>query len=231
MTTTIPSQFAIDLAAVCGTTPKNNDKISAAIKQAKDALSIDKLTRSLTADDKAAIIEWHKSLSDNKQVDIETLTPAVALRTDNAIIEEVETITVVAINGDIEQVETIIIPLSQTDLTGVEVDTDRLIVVLNELELLKVENERLQARVAVIDAKHAPTYADNETVRITFNALGKRQGLWLKGYLANALMLATGIHKKGITAWLSGQSFDSDDKNITAQVKLLIVRELEKAYK
>ena len=55
------------------------------------------------ADDKALIIEWHKarlSLASEQQIDIETLAPAVALRTDNAPvtteppapIEQVETI-------------------------------------------------------------------------------------------------------------------------------------------
>lgn len=80
-----PSQLNTDLAAVCGFAAGNRTKASEAITQAKQALGIDKLTKSLTADDKAAIVQWHKArLTDDNQLDIETVAPAVPLHTDNA---------------------------------------------------------------------------------------------------------------------------------------------------
>jgi hypothetical protein len=251
-----PSQFRIDLAAVCGTTPKHNDKITAAIKQAKEALSIDRHTKSLTADDKAAIIQWHKerlSPSDNNQFDIETIAPAIPLH-DNysididaiinkpypsnmaksaALFDAIENVFADSHAIDstapahIEQVEYTTIPTSQTDLTPVVIAVNRIDDSLTELELLRIENAKLQARLAVVDAKHAPTYDEQETVRISFYALGKRQGVWLKGYLVNSLILAAGIDKKGVPAWLGNRSFDANDKNITEQVKMLIVTELK----
>ena len=97
-----PSQLVTDLAALLGFAVGNRTAAANAIKQAKEALSIDRHTKSLTADDKAAIVQWHKErLTDNNQLDIETIAPPVALRTDNApvinepaaaIIEQVETI-------------------------------------------------------------------------------------------------------------------------------------------
>jgi hypothetical protein len=121
----------------------------------------------------------------------------------------------------IEQVEII---ETASDYSGG--DTALQITPLSELELLKRENAALQARIEFIENKASSKYDNHETVRLTFNGLGKRQGVWLKGYLVNALMLAAGIDKKDVSAWLSGCEFDSD-KAITEQVKLLIVRELE----
>ncbi|MDP3331273.1 MAG: hypothetical protein Q8S55_04655, partial [Methylococcaceae bacterium] len=166
MTTKTPSQFDIDLAAVCGTTPKNNDKLTEYKAQAKTALKITAHTRSLTADDKAAIINWHKarlSLASEQQADIETIAPAVGLHTDNAPIinEPIETAPAVGLhidttlipirinNVNIEQVETIP-PAVELDTALQAINTP-----LTELEQLKQENAKLQARLAAIDAKHA----------------------------------------------------------------------------
>jgi hypothetical protein len=182
-----PSQLNTDLAALLGFAAGNRTKASEAINQAKQGLGIDKLTKSLTADDKAAIIQWHKArLTDKNQLDIETIAPA-ALQLINA-------------------------PLS-------------------ELELLRIENAKLQARLETIDHKAAPTYHFNETVRIAFYIGEKRQIIALSGFYLNALMLAAGIDKKGIAAWIKAAvsewgAFD-DKLNITEQVKRLIVRELE----
>lgn len=91
-----PSQFRIDVATATGTTPKNNDKITDGIKRAKTALNITTSTRYLTDEQKFLIIQWLEceqlSLSDNKQVDIESIVPAIKLP---AIIEEVETVPVI----------------------------------------------------------------------------------------------------------------------------------------
>jgi len=100
-----PSQLTIDLAAVCGFAVGNRTACSNAISQAKEVLGIDRHTKSLTADDKAAIVQWHKDrLTDINQFDIESIAPAVALRTDNApvINEPIETAPT-----QCEQVETI----------------------------------------------------------------------------------------------------------------------------
>ena len=71
---------------------------------------------------------------------------------------------------------------------------------LSELELLRIENAKLQARLETIDHKAAPTYHFNETVRIAFYIGEKRQIIALSGFYLNALMLAAGIDKKGIAA-------------------------------
>lgn len=201
-----PPQLAIDLAAVCGFAVGNRDKVSNATKQAKEALSIAKDTRALTDDDKAAIVQWHKerlNASDDTQLDIEVIAPPVALRNDNATIEQVETIPPAIIENA---------PLS-------------------EVELLRIENATLQARLELIDRKAAPDYDFNQTVRIAFYMGDKRAVIALSGFYLNALMLAAGIDKKSIPAWIkaavaSWGAFD-DKLNVTEQVKLLIIRELE----
>jgi len=96
---------------------------------------------------------------------------------------------------------------------------------------LRIENAKLQARLEAINHKAAPAYGFNETVRIAFYVGDKRTVIALSGFYLNALMLAAGIAKKGIPAWIKA-AVDSwgafDDKlNTTEQVKLLIVRELE----
>jgi hypothetical protein len=239
----IPSQFDIDLAAVCGTTPKNNDKLTAYKLQARTALNITTPTRSLTADDKAAIIQWHKDrLTDINQFDIETIAPAVALRTDNAIIEEVETIpaprplhidtTIIPVRINNANIETS--PAAITDDTAAPVVETALQVInapLSELELLRIENAKLQARLDKVDHKNAPDYDFNETVRIAFYIGDKRTVIALSGFYLNSLMVATGIDKKGIPAWTQSAVSDwtafDPALNVTEQVKLLIVRELE----
>lgn len=89
-----PSQLNADLAALLGFAAGNRTKASEAITQAKQGLGIDKPTKSLTADDKAAIVQWHKArLTDDNQLDIETIAPPVAINEPApAHIEQAETI-------------------------------------------------------------------------------------------------------------------------------------------
>jgi hypothetical protein len=88
-----PSQLNTDLAALLGFAAGNRTRASEAITQAKQGLDIDKLTKSLTHDDKAAIIQWHKArLNNNNQLDIETIAPPVAINEPPAPIEQVENI-------------------------------------------------------------------------------------------------------------------------------------------
>ena len=195
----------------------NRTKASEAITQAKQGLGIDKLTQSLTADDKAAIIQWHKArLTDKNQLDIETIAPPVATN------EPIETAPI------IEQVETI---ADDTAAPVVEKALELINAPLSELELLRIENAKLQAQLEAVNHKAAPTYTFNETVRIAFYIGDKRQIIALSGFYLNALMLSAGIDKKDIPAWIktavdSWGAFD-DKLNVTEQVKLLIVRELE----
>ena len=212
-----PSQLNTDLAALFGFAAGNRNAAANAIKQAKQALGIDKLTKSLTANDKAAIVQWHKArLTDDNQLD----NPPV-------INEPMETAPTY-----IEQVETIP-PAVVDDIAMSEVETALQLInaPLTELELLRIENAKLQARLEAVDHKAAPTYDINETVRIAFYIGDKRTVIALSGFYLNALMLSTGIDKKGIPKWIktavdSWGAFD-DKLNITEQVKLLIVRNLE----
>jgi hypothetical protein len=222
MTTKTPSQFDIDLAAVCGTTPKNNDKLTEYKAQAKTALKITAHTRSLTADDKAAIINWHKarlSLASEQQADIETIAPAVGLHIDTTLIP-------IRINNvNIEQVETIP-PAVELDTALQAINTP-----LTELEQLKQENAKLQARLAAIDAKHAPTYGFNEQVRLSVKVENNPVQIAIDGFYLNALMTMAGIDKAGCKTWIQAAvdgwgAFDAK-LNITKQVRCLIVRELE----
>jgi hypothetical protein len=195
-----PSQLNADLATLLGFAVGNRTAAANAIKQAKEALSIDKATKSLTADDKAAIVQWHKDrLTDINQFDIESIAAVVALRTDNPSV----------INEPIETVPGVVENIADN-------------APLTELELLKLENAKLHARIAVIDAKHAPTFLDNQLIRLTVN--GKQ--IALNGAYLNALMVSTGIDKKGVKTWLES-SVNDKEQNITEQVKLLIVRNLE----
>jgi hypothetical protein len=212
-----PSQLNTDLAALLGFAAGNRTAAAIAIKQALQGLGIDKLTKSLTPDDKAAIIQWHKArLTDKNQLDIETIAPPVATN------EPIKTAPI------IEQVETI---ADDTAALVVETALQLINAPLTELELLRIENAKLQARIETIDHKAAPTYHFNETVRIAFYIGEKRQIIALSGFYLNALMLAAGIDKKGVPKWIktavdSWGAFD-DKLNVTKQVRCLIVRELE----
>ena len=217
-----PSQLTIDLAAVCGFAVGNRTACSNAISQAKEVLGIDRHTKSLTADDKAAIVQWHKEwLTDINQFDIESIAPPVAINEPPAPIEQVETIPPAV-------VDTI---ADDTTAPVVEKALELINAPLSELELLRIENAKLQAQLEAVNHKAAPTYEFNETVRIAFYIGDKRTVIALSGFYLNALMLSTGIDKKGIPKWIktavdSWGAFD-DKLNVTEQVKLLIVRNLE----
>ncbi len=87
-----PSQLNTDLAALLGFAAGNRTAAANAIKQALQGLGIDKHTKSVTHDDKAAIIQWHKArLTDKNQLDIETIAPPVVINEPPAPIEQVET--------------------------------------------------------------------------------------------------------------------------------------------
>lgn len=252
------SPFAIDLAAVLGCSATSGNIISPAIKQAKEALGIEKHTKSLTADDKTAIIQWHKArLTDKNQLDIETIAPAVVLNEplENAPIFDNSELDNMEASDKLEASRNkTTIPLSQTDLTPVEIDINRLRyhldtiaddtaaadiettlqlinAPLSELDILRLENAKLQAKLEAIEHKAAPTYQLNELVRLTIKTEHKRVQIALSGFYLNALMLASGINKKGCQAWIQSAinnwtAFDSK-LNVTKQVELLIVRELE----
>ena len=70
------------------------------------------------------------------------------------------------------------------------------------------------------------TYPLNEMVRLGFYVGKKRTVIALSGFYLNALMMATGIDKKAIPAWISTSvsGFDGFNTalNVTEQVKLLI---------
>jgi len=196
-----PSQLNTDLAALLGFAAGNRTAAAKAIKEATQGLGIDKPTKSLSEADKAAIVQWHRDrLADDNQLDIETIAPAVVLN---------------------EPIETTTIPTSQTDLTPVEIDINHINAPLTELELLRIENAKLQARLELIDSKTAPTYPDNQLVRLTI----KGKQIALNGGYLNALMVSTGIDKANVKKWLESSVIDS--KNVTESVKLLIVRNLE----
>jgi hypothetical protein len=212
-----PSQLAITASALLGFAIGNRTACSNAISQAKEKLGITKDTRSLTDEDKDAIIAlWQAKYNDtDMQVDIETIAPLVAINEPPAPIEQVETIPPVIADTVADTVA--------LDLALAVSEALALInAPLSELELLRIENAKLQARIAVIDAKHAPTYPDNQLVRLTVN--GKQ--IALNGAYLNALMVSTGIDKKGVKTWLESAVIDSE-LNTTEQVKLLIVRNLE----
>ena len=206
-----PSQLNTDLAALLGFAAGHRTAAAIAIKQALQGLGIDKHTKSLTPDDKAAIIQWHKArLTDKNQLDIETIATPVVIN---------------------EPIETTTIPTSPTDLTPVEIDVNRIKkqaenfaddspLTEREKQLMR-ENVLLQSKLMTIYHKHAPTYPDNETVRLTVN----HKQIALNGAYLNALMVATGIDKPKVKMWLESSVIDS--KNVTESIKLLIVRNLE----
>jgi hypothetical protein len=228
-----PSQLNTDLAALLGFAVGNRTAAANAIKQAKESLSITKDTRSLSNDDRAAIVQWHKArLTDDNQLDIESIAPPVAINepmeTAPTHIEQVETIPPAVVETIADDTAPV---LSEVETAAVNEAVALINAPLSELELLRIENAKLQERLEAVDHKAAPTYDFNETVRIAFYIGDKRTVIALSGFYLNALMLATGINKKGIPAWIKA-AVDSwgafDDKlNVTEQVKLLIVRELE----
>ena len=220
-----PSPLNTDLATLLGFAAGNRTKASKAIEQAKQALGLDKLTKFLSVDDRAAIVQWHKErLTNDKQTDIETIAPPIALN------EPIETAPI------IEPVETIppavVEPIADdTAITELEKVLQENNAPLSELEALRLENAKLQAKLEAIDHKAAPTYYFSETVRIAFYIGEKRTVIALSGFYLNALMLATSINKKSIPAWIQSAvnewtAFD-EKLNVTEQVKRLIVRELE----
>ena len=205
-----PSQLNTDLAALLGFSAGNRTAAAKAIKEATQGLGIDKPTKSLSEADKAAIVQWHKARLNNEPIE-----------TAPAHIEQVETAPPAVIDTIADD----------TAMTELETALQLINTPLSELELLRIENAKLQARLETIDHKAAPTYHFNETVRIAFYIGDKRQIIALSGFYLNALMLAAGIDKKGIAAWIKAAvsewgAFD-DKLNITEQVKRLIVRELE----
>ena len=192
-----PSQLNTDLAALLGFAAGNRTAAANAIKQALQGLGIDKPTKSLSEADKAAITQWHKArLNNDNQLDIETIAPAVVLN---------------------EPIETTTIPTSQTDLTPVEIDINRL-------------------------KRYVDTIADDTAIteRYDFNAMvqlsvyvgdRKQKHIAISGFYLNALMVATSIDKKGCKEWVQNAvdnwtAFDAK-LNVTKQIELLIVRELE----
>lgn len=192
-----PSQLTIDLANLLGFAVGNRTAAANAIKQAKEALGIDKPTRSLTADDKAAIVQWHKDrLTDINQFDIESIAPAVALHTDNApvINEPIEPAPT-----HIEQVETIPPAVVDTiaDDTAITERYD-----FNAMVQLSVYvGARKQCHIAI-------------------------DGFYLNALMTMAGIDKKGVKEWVQNAVDSWGAFDAK-LNITRQVRCLIVRELE----
>jgi hypothetical protein len=212
------------LAALCSCSVKNHNKLSELTKQAKDALEITINARLFSSEQRLAVWQWHKDRLNNVELftqsnskpvindDIETLPTAEPIEPVSR--ESVELFTQSnsepVINDDIETLPTAE-PIEPVSLGNVELFTQQ-------------------------DNEPTERYSINALVRIAFftSTYGelKRQYIALDGFYVNALMLAAGIDKKGVSKWIqravdNWKAFD-DKLPITKQVKLLIIRELEK---
>lgn len=209
------------IAALCGCSIKSQATIAKLIKQAKESLGIDG-KRKLPPQDNLAVYQWHYDR-------INTIAPPVEL------FESVDTLPPVEINQQIDTVanntiEPIEAPHSTDEHAPIEqVETIAAAImetfaICEPIELANNEPVEIMQRLP-----------DNAMFKFAFYThtygVKNRQVIGLHGCYVNALMLAAGIDKKSIPAWIQS-AVDSwgafDDKlPITLQVKTLILRELE----
>ncbi|MCX7095263.1 MAG: hypothetical protein NTY50_17685 [Methylobacter sp.] len=198
------------IAELYGCSPKNNNRIAELV--AKAELGIVSKTKKLPDDVKRAIYQWH----------CDRMRPA----TNNAV--EI---------------------ISQADSNdGVEIfshdDSNESVELYSQPEPslpVDIISQPEYDKAVEINSQ----YADTALIRIAFyiQRQGKkrvkqarvRQVIALDGFYVNALMLATGIDKKGVPAWVqsavNGWAAFDGELPVTRQVKLLIVRELTKHLK
>lgn len=218
------------LAALCGCSIKSQGKIAKLIKQAKEGLGIvpvfDKTGRispHLSPQQRLAIWQWHcdrlKSVDTYLDTD-NTATTTVDIFQQSALLEQptTEQVETIANNNGVEiNLQITTEPIEDSHHTDVHAP-------IEQVEVLPQVNDEIMQRLA-----------DNAMFKFAFYTstygVKNRQVIGLHGCYVNALLLATGINKKGIPAWIQS-AVDSwgafDDKlPITLQVKTLILRELE----
>jgi hypothetical protein len=99
-----------------------------------------------------------------------------------------------------------------------------------------VEPKQIEHVEIILQSNNEPVeiYSQDALIRIAFYTVKQdiktRQVIALDGFYINALILATGINKKGVTGWIqqsvnSWPEFDSN-KPITRQVKQLLIKAL-----
>lgn len=228
---TTPLQPA--LAALCGCSIKSQGKIAQLIKQAKEGMGIapvfDKTGRispHLSPQQRLAIWQWHYDRLENVDTHLDTdntATTTVDIFQQSALLEQPTTkqVETIANNNDVEiNLQITTEPIEDSHYTDVHAPIEQ----VETLPQVNDESVEIMQRLA-----------DNAMFKFAFYTstygVKNRQVIGLHGCYVNALLLATGIDKKGIPAWIQS-AVDSwgafDDKlPITLQVKTLILRELE----
>lgn len=216
------------IAALYGCSPRSNNKISALVGEAKAALGVGK-SKKLDADVNRSIWQWH----------FDRVRPATAdtaeVNSQGACLNAVE------LFSQSIQPDTVDI-ISQSDSDhSVEINSQPESPLLVDI-ISQPEHDAPVEVISQIDSREAveinPCYADTALIRIAFyvQRQGKRvrQVIALDGFYINALMLATGINKADVPKWVqsavNGWSAFDGELPITRQVKMLLVRELSKAY-
>jgi len=227
------------IAELCVVSPKNSKSIAALIAQAKDGLGITTKAKKLPDEVKLAIWRWH----------YDRLPPAI----DNPVetISHDELPLTVDIVSHISQDECVEI-ISQTEPDNiVEINSqpnqDETVELFTQTENVETISHPVQSETVEIvsqDSTGEPVeiisqYGFNDLVRIAFYTVNKgvkkRQVIALDGFYVNALMLVTGIDKKGVPAWVQqavdGWADFNPELPITRQVKYLLIRELTHAIR
>ncbi len=194
-----------------------NSKLSHLVTEAKTALGITAPKR-LTDSEQQAIYDWHvvKTIS---QPDNSHIVKHISQVDDNqsvVIISQLEDNQSVKTISQSESVEII----SQSDFDTQTV-TDSVTVIDSVKTISQPEDVNIISQLD--DSIRFAFYSNHTGTR-------KREVIALETFFVEALLLATGIDKTGVAAWIQTaiDSFTgfSHQTGITKQVKYLIVREL-----
>ncbi len=221
------------IAALYGCSPRSNNKISALVGEAKAALGVGK-SKKLDADVNQSIWQWHfDRLHPEADADVKIDSQAAQLDSVNIIshTDSNESVELYSHSTPPDLVEIYSQPEPSLSVDIISHDDSN--------EIVEIISQPEHDESVEINSQ----YADTALVRIAFyiQRQGKkrvkqervRQVIALDGFYINALMLATGIDKKGVPAWVqsavNGWAAFDGELPVTRQVKLLIVRELTKA--
>lgn len=236
------------LAALHGISPRSHNKIAELISEAKTALNISTKAKRLPDDVKLAIYRWHYGRLNPVSETVESISQDA----DSALVEinsqgsqtgNVETFSQsndsppVEINSQDDKADNVEIVSQSKEAQAVETISQpsggqsvKTISQHDECKPVEIVSQDTGNESVEINSQ----YGFNDLVRIAFytpTAAGrKRQVIALDGFYLNALMLATGIDKKGIPAWVQQAvdgwpAFDAE-LPITKQVKYLLIQEL-----
>lgn len=221
------------LAALYPPIKATDSRVSRLVTEAKIALGIPREKKQLSDSERQAIYDWHvvKNISQAESVNI------ISQAKDNQsveIISQAESVNIISQPNDCQNDNQSVKTISQPESVNIISQAENVNIISQAESVKTISHDDFDNQTVTDSVTVTKITSLDESIRFAFyttdNGTRKRQVIALETFFVDALLLATGIDKTAVTAWIQTTLDDfagfSYQTGVTKQVKYLIVREL-----